>query len=172
MSQNKLYCAKDGCQEDMTKASFNDMIMHDINVHGDDFLKSCLTTATLETKATIDFPANTQMDEHRPSVYAREFDDKNPNWHNHPEYNLLFLRAQQNYANDLLRSRGHIFLNEIYDMLGFDRTSAGAVVGWVIDGSGYVDFGTFDAQTTPTETITLDFNVDGVMYDKIEKIHV
>jgi len=32
----------------------------------------------------------------------------------------MFLQAQERYANDLLKSRGHLFLNEVYDMLGID----------------------------------------------------
>lgn len=110
------------------------------------------------------------------SMYARFFGEDNKNWSPLPEYNLLFLRAQQNYANDRLHARGHLFLNEVYDALGMDHTKAGAVVGWVREnGDDYVDFGVFDKQdqtkffdfVTGQEGIWLDFNVDGVIYDKI-----
>jgi len=111
------------------------------------------------------------------SIYARFFDEVSKNWNNTPEYNMLFLRAQQTYANDLLHSRGHIFLNEVYDMIGVDRSKAGAVVGWVLskDGDNYVDFGIFKGNTherrsfvnNAEPSILLDFNVDGVIYDKI-----
>lgn len=110
------------------------------------------------------------------SIYARFFDEYSPNWTNNPEMNLLFLKTQQNYANDKLRARGHIFLNEVYDMLGLDRTKAGAHVGWVLgNGDGYVDFGIYD-HTKPIRrkfvnglepSILLDFNVDGVILDLI-----
>lgn len=114
-----------------------------------------------------------------PSGYARFFDELCPSWSREHEYNLLFLRCQQQYANDLLRARGHIFLNEVYDMLGLDRSTAGSVVGWTInnDGSGdnYVDFGVFNGNNPRARdfvngregAILLDFNVDGVIYDKI-----
>lgn len=112
-----------------------------------------------------------------PSVYARFFDELNPNWAKTPEYNLIFLQCQQNYANDMLRARGHIFLNEVYDMLKMERSRAGAVVGWVLnhDGDNYVDFGIFDGNNAKARdfvngregAILLDFNVDGVVYDKI-----
>ncbi len=111
------------------------------------------------------------------SGYARFFDELCSSWKPQPEYNLIFLRAQQNWANDLLRSRGHLFLNEVYDMLDIPRTKSGAVVGWTISNSGdnYVDFGLFDGDNPAARdfvngregAILLDFNVDGVIYDKI-----
>lgn len=114
---------------------------------------------------------------HGTSPYARFFDQLTPNWSKTPEYNLVFLRCQQNYANDLLRARGHLFLNEVYDMLGLDRSKAGAVVGWVIgkEGDNFVDFGLYDGDNPRARdfvngregAILLDFNVDGVIYDKI-----
>ncbi len=58
------------------------------------------------------------------SDYARFFDELNPNYEKDAEFNLMFLRAQQQYANDLLISRGHLFLNEVYDMIGVPRTKA------------------------------------------------
>ena len=64
------------------------------------------------------------------SDYAKFFDEYNPNWEKDSEYNLMFLRAQQNYANDLLVKRGYLFLNDVYKMLGFEPTRAGQVVGW------------------------------------------
>ena len=114
------------------------------------------------------------------SPYARLFDEINSSsWQQEHSYNQLFLRCQQNYANDLLRSRGHVFLNEIYDMLGLQRSKEGAVVGWVLDGGNsdnFIDFGVFDGQNFheamrfvngEEQSIWLDFNVDGVIYDLI-----
>jgi hypothetical protein len=112
-----------------------------------------------------------------PSMYARFFDANNRNWNSNSEYNMLFLRCQQNYLNDLLKSRGHVFLNDVYDNLGMDRSKEGSVVGWLWDssGDGYVDFGIFNGPACESlyefavgrEGIWLDFNVDGVVYDKI-----
>lgn len=111
------------------------------------------------------------------SQYARIFDESNPNWKRDNEYNRLFLMAQQSYANDLLQSRGHLFLNEVYTMLGFEHSRAGAVVGWVISdqGDNYVDFGMFIGRSIQAngfvngweQNFVLDFNVDGVIYDLI-----
>ena len=113
------------------------------------------------------------------SIYARFFDPTSTSWSKEPEYNLVFLKCQQNYANDMLRARGHIFLNEVYDMLGIPRSQAGAVVGWIMsrDGStdNYINFGIFDGDDNARDfvngregSILLDFNVDGVIYDKID----
>ena len=112
------------------------------------------------------------------SDYARFFDESCPAWQNDPEYNLTFLRAQQQYANDLLKANGRLFLNDVYKMLGIDITKAGQVVGWVYDpdcpvGDNFVDFGIYDMSKERVRAfvngyepnILLDFNVDGNIWD-------
>lgn len=111
------------------------------------------------------------------SDYARFFDCGNPGWHKNPEYTLMFLKQQQAHANDMLKLRGHLFLNEVYEMLGIKKTSAGQVVGWVYDevnpvGDNFVDFGIYDLSNPEKRrfvngdetAILLDFNVDGPVY--------
>jgi hypothetical protein len=121
---------------------------------------------------------HTRVSSEAPSKYARFFDELCNDWKSNPEYNRAFLHCQQTYANDMLKARGHIFLNEVYDSLGIPRTKEGAVVGWVLGkgGDNYVDFGIFDDLTNPQVrdfvngreySILLDFNVDGIIYDKI-----
>lgn len=117
------------------------------------------------------------VDPDKHSIYARFFDECSTQWSKTPEYNLVFLKAQQNYANDLLHCRGHIFLNEVYDLLGLPRSQAGALVGWVMtgDGDNFVDFGIYDTNNPSKRdfvngyerSILLDFNVDGVIHDLI-----
>lgn len=114
------------------------------------------------------------VDNKKLSPYARVFDETTNNWVESSEMNRMFINAQQEYANHRLQAYGHIFLNEVYDMLGFERSSAGAVCGWIRngDGDGYVDFGMFKAYDSRfvnqlERSIWLDFNVDGPMYDKI-----
>lgn len=114
------------------------------------------------------------------SIYARFFDEYNANWSKDPEINLIFIRCQQQYLNDLLHARGHVFLNEAYDALGMERSSAGQVVGWLMachgEGDNYIDFGVFRGETQEARdfvngrerSILLDFNVDGVIFDKID----
>lgn len=114
------------------------------------------------------------------SEYAKFFDESCPDWRKDPEYNLMFLRRQQDWANEKLKAKGHLFLNEVYDMLGIPRTQAGQVVGWIYDnehpnGDNYVDFGIYDVGSERKRafvngyerSILLDFNVDGVIYDMI-----
>lgn len=61
-------------------------------------------------------------------------------------YNSMFLRAQQELANHMLRAKGYLFLNEVYEMLGIEPSVAGQTVGWVYDkndeehGDNYVNF--------------------------------
>jgi hypothetical protein len=114
-----------------------------------------------------------------PSIYARFFDPYSPSWNKEPEYNMIFLKCQQNYANDMLHARGHIFLNEVYAMLGLPHSKAGAVVGWILSpkSDNFVNFGVFDEKNDRARdfvngvegAILLDFNVDGVIYDKLEE---
>jgi Family of unknown function (DUF6353) len=115
------------------------------------------------------------VDPNKYSPYAKFFDEFSPNWQRDPELNRIFVQCQQNWANHRLNAYGHIFLNEVYDALGIDRSRAGAVVGWVKNsevGDGYIDFGIFEAFNSrfvngSEQSILLDFNVDGVIYDKI-----
>ena len=131
-------------------------------------------------------------DEKELSGYARYFNENNINWTDDPQYNMMFLRQNQNWANDKLISQGYLYLNDVYDALGFPKTKAGQVVGWVYDpknnerGDNYVDFGIYDlnvrgyrdemANDTIAEerqdfingyrnSILLDFNVDGNIWE-------
>ena len=121
--------------------------------------------------------------DHLYSQYARFFDEANINWDKSPEQNMYFLKMVQNQMNDKLKARGHVFLNEVYDALGFDRSEAGQLVGWVWNkdntameaGDGYIDFGIFDGNdyakrafvNGDERSILLDFNIDGMIYDLI-----
>ena len=131
------------------------------------------------TEQTITKTVNV-VDPNQFSEYARIWDDGNIGWDKNPEYNRMFLARQQSYLNDKLRTKGHLFLNEVYDALGFNRTKAGNVVGWIYDeknpvGDNFVDFGMFDIHDKSKvafingneRSIVLDFNVDGPILDLI-----
>ena len=108
------------------------------------------------------------------SDYARFFDDGCNGWSKDPEQNLTFLKCQQAYANEKLKAKGYLFLNDVYKMLGIPATKAGQIVGWIYDeknpiGDNFVDFGLYDMNKPVVRdfvngyerTILLDFNVDG-----------
>lgn len=115
------------------------------------------------------------------SEYIFTFGDGCPNWQrDFPDQNVFFLTIQQNNANDRLRSRGFLILNDVLESIGLPHTSAGAVVGWTLgpEGDGYVDFGMTQwsniyagANEDGREGhIRLNFNVDGPVWDKIDKV--
>ena len=112
------------------------------------------------------------------SDFARIFDEYCIGWSKDPESNLVFLKQQQNWANDKLQAKGYLFLNEVYEMLGFPITKAGASVGWIYNkdepvGDNFVDFGIYNLNSQKAHdfvngyerSIVLDFNVDGPIID-------
>lgn len=116
------------------------------------------------------------------SPYAVLFDEKSKFFSREPGMNAQIVGMKQAWANDKLRAQGHLFLNEVHDMLGLPRTKAGACVGWVWrreneekTGDNYVSFGVFDGDSDIAQAfidgdekaIWLDFNVDGVILDLI-----
>lgn len=113
------------------------------------------------------------------SPYARIIAEESSTcWDPNEDYTSQNLAAVQLWANRRLERKGHLFLNEVFDQLGLSRTREGAVVGWLKNGEGdnYVSFGDFDASIyrVPSDdyirvdsNFIVDFNVDGVIWDKI-----
>lgn len=113
--------------------------------------------------------------------YAVYFDKSSPYFEGNDDYDMMFLRAQQNYANDLLRAKGYLTLNEVLDGLGIQGSQmlrkAGMVVGWKYEkdnqfGDNDVCFDIYstyrkreDGNVEPC--IILDFNVEGSIYDRM-----
>ena len=123
-------------------------------------------------------------------AYEAIFDESCPDWKKAPDHNYHFLLLQQAQANEKLRIQGHLFLNEVYDMIGIPRTKEGAVCGWLwrdpdstnLKLNGFVDFGINDFKnekypgeagrkyafaTGEERNILLRFNCDGVIYPYI-----
>lgn len=109
--------------------------------------------------------------------YVKYFTRTNPYWDDTPDYVEMFLRAQQNYANDRLKIDKALTLNDVYDSLGFQKTKAGMVVGWVLDennedGDNFIEFHVHKVYI-PNEygedelAYAIDFNVDGNIYNKM-----
>lgn len=130
----------------------------------------------------VEHPAKTvEVEVGLPSMYAKYYDKTCTQWTPDANYNLYYLKCQQDFMNDSLNAKGHVFLNEVYDVLGIPRTQPGSVVGWVKGfGDDYIDFGIHDLAVDEEieedrrdfvngykNTILLDFNVSGVIYDKI-----
>lgn len=110
------------------------------------------------------------------SKYARFFDEGCAGWDKDSDFNKMFLLTHQDWANDLLRARGHVLLNDIFDSLGFPRTKEGATAGWVYDEEhpekSKIDFGLSKPHNEwfmkgKTACPLLDFNVmtDNVFKD-------
>ena len=109
--------------------------------------------------------------------YIKYFTRSNPYWDDTTDYVELFLRSQQNYANDRLKVDKVLTLNDVYDSLGFQKTKAGMVVGWVFDennedGDNFIEFNVRKVYI-PNEygeeelAYAIDFNVDGNIYNKM-----
>lgn len=141
-----------------------------------DFQYGFETKEVTEQKAEGLVTTEVKMRRDKLSMYAREFSkDTSRNWSPDPGYNQMRINMWQNYANDKLRSKGHLFLNEVYDMIGLERSKAGQAMGWLVDhGDGFVDFGVFvgddymgqEFVLGNEKSVILDFNVTNV-YDKI-----
>jgi hypothetical protein len=114
------------------------------------------------------------------SMYAKIFArNTSERWQPVPVQNELFLRGHQNYANDLFNNRGHLFLNEVYEMLGFPHTEEGSVVGWIRGhGDQEIDFDCWNENNElrddvfvngDVDSILLDFNVHGPIFKLLGK---
>lgn len=116
------------------------------------------------------------------------FDEMNPNWQDDPKANKTFLKSVERWANTVLKSRGHLFLNELRYELGLDPIPEGQLLGWIYsknpivgDGDNCVDLGIYQHAGDPTDegmvkrqffygnnpSVMLYLNYDGIIWDKI-----
>lgn len=113
------------------------------------------------------------------SPYARIIDETSSVWDPNDDITELNIHAQLNYMNDILHTRGYLFLSDVYDALGIPRTPASQVVGWLWkkgNGDHYVSFGDIeghrikfwdDSRRREVANYLLDFNVDGEIVNEI-----
>ena len=114
------------------------------------------------------------------SIYSVVFCEGNAGWTRNAEMNKVFLIQQQNYANDKLRLNGFLTLNDVYEMIGAQKTAYGQIAGWVYTedssiGDNFVDFGIFDVTNEKAcdfvngyeKSIILDFNCIGNILEYI-----
>lgn len=111
------------------------------------------------------------------SEYARFFDRDSLYWDSiskSVDYVLLFLKTQQNRANELLKLEKRVYLNDVYELLGLTKTKMGGLVGWRyfeknMVGDNYIDFGIYKEENAAfingdmSSPLILDFNVDGAV---------
>ena len=148
-------------------------------------LKHNIKAKTFET-VTVDENGKEKKTEEEVNIcdeisdFARFFDEGSRYFTKDPEYNLMFLKNQERYANDKLKAKGYLFLNDVYRMLDIPETKAGQIVGWIYDekcpnGDNYVDFGIYNTNREKSrdfvngyeKVILLDFNVDGNILEHI-----
>lgn len=113
------------------------------------------------------------------SSYARPFDETNDYWLPDSTYNLDFLRRAEVTLNSKLMRDGYVYLNDAYELLGFPKTLAGQVIGWVYDksddpiGDNAICFNIYDMNDESKreflqgreKAIWVDFNVDGNIWE-------
>lgn len=154
----------------------NELMYHPETVKVDEIEVDAETGKEKKVKKTIEV-----LDPELDSPYAVYFDKRSRNFEGDRDYDLFFLRSQQNLANDKLRTRKSkvLFLNEVLDDLDLPRVQMGQLVGWRYDPDdpdldNYVDFRIREVYRRTDNgdyesAILLDFNVGGYVLDGISK---
>lgn len=169
-----------------TTAKFNDYRERVIAEYGEDrdreFYNGIETETTVDEKGEVVEETKEQSTTVTLADTQRYFDEYSSVWDNYNhEMNICQLRTIITRAQDILDYKGHLFLNEVYSMLGLPDTPAGAVMGWIKNKKHpdtIVDFGVFNGTDDPWDFVNdepwdgnmgilLNFNVDGVIYDLI-----
>ena len=116
----------------------------------------------------------TTLDPESAAAYSFYYDDNCASWTKHQGYNQNTLDGQQTWANIQLQRQGHLFLNEVYDLLGIPHTKEGAVLGWVFqdlgDNDNFVSFGhEADGEFVAgyKKDVMLNFNIHGPILELI-----
>lgn len=97
------------------------------------------------------------------------FDERSVNWSKDREYNIMFLRHQQQFYNDLFKARGCVFLSDVLNSLGINTCRHEYLIshkiGWTLDekyNDVNIDFGIeYDDSSDPC--IKLNFNVNYII---------
>ena len=118
------------------------------------------------------------------SMYTRYLTKSNNNWRGgNSDYIEMFLRGQQNWANDLLRSRKYssypyVTFNEVLAMLDFDPCPEGMIVGWDANsekGDRYIQFDVREVNILNErgeyeKAFAIDFNVEGIICPAVKEV--
>ncbi len=173
-----LVAAYKGLEEAFKK--YRGRVIGEFGVEKDDEFKAGAVAGD-KTDTGLDSLVRRMTDiEEGPGLYLATFSrESSKEWEDVPMFNVTKLHLTEQHMNDKLRMQGHLFLNEVYDALGMERTPEGSVVGWVLDrtpgeANGYVDFNikeyfdeAQDGTLRGTDEFYLEFNVDGVIFDRI-----
>jgi hypothetical protein len=96
------------------------------------------------------------------------YDESSKTWTPDPDVNRLFLDTMNNHLRDRLKARGHLFLNEVFDELDLPRTSEGQLKGWLYSEGDTIQLWTEIRHSEDASSIKILFEIDGVIYDKID----
>lgn len=169
---------------DQTFRQYRDRVIDKYGEEADEYFRTGIEKRKIEVVTTDEKGKNKvekevvdAVDNLGLSPYARIFEEGNVNYTKSNTINRSFIEgARKKFQHDL-DTRGHVFLNEVYQYLGFEHTPEGAVVGWLKngDGDGVIDFITRNVLTEADvrfvngyePAIWLDFNVDGVIWKDI-----
>ena len=121
------------------------------------------------------------VDEQRIDLYTRIYDDGNPGWTKDPERTFMHLKGIQKIFQDQYDAWGYVYFSEVLKELGYKETAMSRNCGWFNDenSDGRIDFGFGDLSNPATvrfingeETgVLLNFNCDGFIADRVEKMH-
>lgn len=81
-----------------------------------------------------------------PSLHGLWFDQSTEYASDDHDYNMAFINSVANELDVRMFRRGFLLLNEVYEGLGFERTRAGALIGWTTSGESR-----FDIETSVTQ---------------------
>ena len=103
------------------------------------------------------------------SKYAINFDERCIGWCAETKYNRMLGVNLENWFNDILRSRGYVFLRDIYESLGTPITRDSCIAGWKRDNESDDVFVKITIQEVGrSSNLALDFNVEENILDKFE----
>lgn len=160
--------------KDRVSERFGDRVQHEIE-HG---VKAVEVESKVVNEDGTEEVVKSYTDEadgvHSP--YDLIFDEMVEKWEPDAQINKNFLSMVETHANNQLRLRGYLFLNDVYSWIGRYNngqriyTPQGQIVGWLYDPnneslSNCVKFGLDKMQGDPS--VVLHFNVDGPIIDKI-----
>lgn len=111
------------------------------------------------------------MSEKTLSKYGRIFGEDCIKWSADRRHNYFFIKAVQSYFNDLLKSRGYVFIDEIYKQLSIENTKDCYGIGWIYEDDNYIAID-ICADIGPQHRLALDFNVDGYIIDRIKELNL